>query len=63
MLFTSSVQLDHLQQIAAELGVDVLAGLAKLKIASIGPTMTEALRAAGLEPAVEPSTSSWAFDS
>ncbi|WP_321476234.1 uroporphyrinogen-III synthase [uncultured Paludibaculum sp.] len=61
VLFTSSVQLDHLQQIAAELGVDVLAGLSKLKIASIGPTMTEALRAAGLEPAVEPATPKLGF--
>ncbi|MGC4056173.1 MAG: uroporphyrinogen-III synthase [Paludibaculum sp.] len=61
VLFTSSVQLDHLQQIAAELGVDVLAGLAKLKLASIGPTMTEALRAAGLEPDVEPVTPKLGF--
>lgn len=61
VLFTSSVQLDHLQQVAAGLGIDVLSGLSKLKLASIGPTMTEALRAAGLEPAVEPATPKLGF--
>lgn len=61
VLFTSSVQLDHLQQVAARVGVDVLAGLKRVVIASIGPTMSEALRAAGLEPAVEPATPKLGF--
>jgi uroporphyrinogen-III synthase len=49
--------LTHLLQIAAEEGVEeqATAALRKLVIASIGPTTSEALREAGLEPDFEPS--------
>jgi uroporphyrinogen-III synthase len=55
-LFTTSVQLTHLLQIAAEEGVEdqAIAALRKLVIASIGPTTSEALREHGLEPDFEP---------
>ena len=55
-LFTSGIQLTHLLQIAEERGQGALlrAGLAKLVIASVGPLMTETLRAAGLPPDIEP---------
>lgn len=61
VLFTSSVQLEHLQQVAGRIGVDVMSGLARTTIASIGPTMTETLRVAGLEPAFEPSSPKLGF--
>lgn len=55
--FTTSVQVAHLLQIAAEEGLEqeVRAALRKLVIASIGPTTSEALREQGLEPDLEPS--------
>jgi uroporphyrinogen-III synthase len=57
ILFTTSVQLNHLLQIAAEEGIeqDVRAALQKLVIASIGPTTSETLREFGLPPDFEPS--------
>ncbi len=56
-LFTTGVQIDHLLQCADQLGnrAEVTAALAKLFLASIGPTCTEALREHGLTPALEPS--------
>lgn len=51
VLFTSSIQLDHLFQIAAGIGIeDEVRGAlrAHCAIASVGPIMTEALSAAGL---------------
>lgn len=56
-LFTSSIQLDHLLATADELGLlaQVEAGLAGYTVvASIGPTMTEALEAAGVRPDIVP---------
>jgi uroporphyrinogen-III synthase len=56
-LFTSSIQLDHLMEIAASLGIEaeVRRALAEdVVIASIGPVMTGALTAAGYPPDVIP---------
>jgi len=56
-MFTTSVQLTHLLQIAAEerIELEVTAALRKTLIASIGPTTSEALREQGLPPDFEPS--------
>jgi uroporphyrinogen-III synthase len=57
VLFTSSVQLDHLFQIAQGMGIaqDVRATLSDYAaIASVGPIMTEALEAAGWTPDIIP---------
>ncbi len=58
-LFTSSIQLDHVLQIAFELGLEAetLDQLRRIQVISIGPTMSEALRAAGIEPSFQPSIS------
>ncbi len=55
-LFTSGVQLTHLLEIAERRGMiePLRAGLSRVVIASIGPLMSEALRAAGLAPDIEP---------
>ena len=55
-LFTSSVQLTHLLQVAERLGAArrLRDGLSRVLIASVGPLMSEALRAEGLEPDIEP---------
>lgn len=56
-LFTTSIQVTHLLQIAAEEGIEspVRDALRKLVIASIGPTTSEALRESGFPPDFEPS--------
>lgn len=56
-LFTTSVQIDHLMRIAGEMGMeaDARAGLERARIASIGPTTSEALEEFGFHPAMEPS--------
>jgi uroporphyrinogen-III synthase len=57
VLFTSSIQLDHLLQIAKEQGIDkdVRSALAQYAaVASVGPIMTEALEAAGLPVDIVP---------
>jgi uroporphyrinogen-III synthase len=54
-MFTTSVQVTHLLQIAAEEHVEVTDALKRLVIASIGPTTSEALRDHGLTPDLEPS--------
>lgn len=56
-LFTTSVQLDHLLEIAHRQGKQpqALEALSRIYIASIGPTCSEALREHGLKPALEPS--------
>ncbi len=57
VLFTSSIQLDHLFQIAEEQGIaeDVRSSLAQhTAVASVGPIMTEALEAAGLPADIVP---------
>ncbi len=57
VLFTSSVQLEHLLETAAELGLSeqVMEGLRHAMIGSIGPMMTETLEEHGLPPDVIPS--------
>jgi uroporphyrinogen-III synthase len=57
VLFTSSIQLDHLLQIAAQRGIEaeVRSTLAQYAaVASVGPIMTEALEAAGLPVDIVP---------
>jgi uroporphyrinogen-III synthase len=56
-LFTSSVQLTHLFQIASELGIeeDVRKGLRSTVVASIGPTTSETLAEIGVPADMEPS--------
>jgi uroporphyrinogen-III synthase len=56
-LFTTSIQIDHLMRIAAEMGLESAArqGLSRARIASIGPTTSEALEEFGFHPAMEPS--------
>lgn len=56
-MFTTSVQVPHLLQIAAEEGVgtQVKSALDRMVIASIGPTTSETLRDHGFQPDLEPS--------
>jgi len=54
VMFTTSIQVTHLLQIADEEGVEVTDALRRLVIASIGPTTSEALRDHGLTPDLEP---------
>lgn len=56
-MFTTSQQVVHLMQIARDTGIEdeVIAGLRRSVIASIGPTTTETLAEYGLAPDVEPS--------
>jgi uroporphyrinogen decarboxylase len=56
LVFTNARQVDHLLQIAREEGVEgeLRAALARTLVASIGPTCTEALQAAGLPVDVQP---------
>jgi uroporphyrinogen-III synthase len=57
VLFTTAVQIVHLMRVAEEQGIarELLNGLRKTMIGSIGPTTTEALEEYGLKPAFEPS--------
>lgn len=57
VLFTTSIQADHLFRIAGEAGLEAEArqGLARAMIASIGPTTTEALEEHGVRVDFEPS--------
>jgi len=56
-LFTTGVQIEHFLEFAGRQGKReaALRAMAKLFIGSIGPTCSEALRAGGLSPAMEPS--------
>ena len=57
VLFTSSIQLDHLLMIAKELGIEdrVLKALREhIAIASVGPVMTSALESLSLPPDIIP---------
>jgi uroporphyrinogen-III synthase len=54
VLFTTSIQIDHLTRVGAELGLDLQPALAQTVIASIGPTTTEALAEHGLTADLEP---------
>lgn len=58
VLFTTSVQVGHLFQIAGQEGIDadrLRAALDGVVVASIGPTTSEALREYDVEPDLEPS--------
>ncbi len=57
VLLTTSIQVTHLFQVAAEMSLEpaVRQGLSRMMIASIGPTTTEALADYGLAPDLEPS--------
>jgi uroporphyrinogen-III synthase len=65
VLFTSSVQLDHLLSVAADAGREdrVRSSLAeRIVIASVGPVMTDALLAEGITPDITPRHSKmWAL--
>jgi uroporphyrinogen-III synthase len=57
VMFTSSIQLEHLLQIAREQGVEaqVIDALRHYTaVASVGPVMSDSLRAAGLPVDIEP---------
>ena len=56
-LFTTSVQIEHFLEFADERHQrdDAIRALKRIFIASIGPDTTEALKANGLEPVLEPS--------
>jgi len=54
VVFTASVQWEHLHEIARKMAVDLAPRMRALKIVSIGPTMTETIRAAGYDPWLEP---------
>jgi uroporphyrinogen-III synthase len=56
-LFTTSIQIQHLLQIAAQENIasKALTGLKRAVIASIGPTTSEALIEQGIQPDFEPS--------
>ncbi len=56
VLFTTSIQVDHLLQVAAEAGLEerLRAALRDTIVASIGPTCSEALREHGLAVDLEP---------
>jgi uroporphyrinogen-III synthase len=57
ILFTSSIQLDHLMMVADDLGLqsDVITALCEYTaIASVGPVMTTALEAAGIPVEIVP---------
>jgi len=53
-LFTSATQVYHLFQVAGADAPPLRVAMARMVIASIGPVCSEALRAHGLEPDVEP---------
>ena len=52
-MFTSSVQLDHLLEVSARMGSFCQKALTQVRIASIGPTMSERIRQEGLTVWVE----------
>jgi uroporphyrinogen-III synthase len=54
-LFTTATQVTHLFEVAGQMGVapEVQQRLARVVVASIGPTTTEELREHGLTPDVE----------
>lgn len=57
LLLTTGVQIEHLLRVASEMGIEehVRANLLRVFVASIGPSTTEALKEAGIEPDFEPS--------
>jgi len=57
VLFTTAIQMSHLASVARELGIEqqVLDGLRRCRVCSIGPTTSEALEEFGIHPSMEPS--------
>jgi uroporphyrinogen-III synthase len=57
ILFTTSIQAQHLLRIAAEQGVEeaIRRALGRMVVASVGPTTSETLREAGIRVDLEPS--------
>jgi uroporphyrinogen-III synthase len=57
ILFTTSMQIQHLLRIAAEQGLEdaVRRALARIVVASVGPTTSETLRESGIRVDIEPS--------
>ncbi len=57
LVFTSAVQIEHLAEVAARLGVDAQlpAWINRCVVASVGPVCTRALAARGIRPGVEAS--------
>jgi uroporphyrinogen-III synthase len=57
VLFTTGIQVAHLFQVAAEMNLerDMLQGLRRAIVASIGPTTSEELQRKGIQPDLEPS--------
>ena len=56
-IFTSSIQLDHLLEVAGELGVEekvIHALREQIAVASVGPVMTASLGAQGIRPDIVP---------
>ena len=58
MAFTSQPQFLRLLEVARKTGIEekLFAGLARVKIAAVGPVVAEQLRTAGLAVAVMPET-------
>jgi uroporphyrinogen-III synthase len=56
VLFTTSVQLQHLMRVASEASLEtkILGALPRMVVGSVGPTTSETLREFGLEPDLEP---------
>jgi len=56
VVFTTSIQIVHLLQIAREMGLEdaVRQGLARIVVGSIGPVTSEELREQGISPDFEP---------
>jgi uroporphyrinogen-III synthase len=56
-MFTAAIQAHHLLQVAERMGMkkELMAALAKMKIASIGPVTSEALDEYGITASMEPS--------
>jgi len=56
-LFTTSIQVEHLALVSREQGIEenMLSGLRKCRVCSIGPTTTEALEEFGVHPSMEAS--------
>jgi len=57
ILFTTSVQLQHLMKVAAEekLEAQIVEALSRMVVGSVGPTTSETLREFGVAPDLEPS--------
>jgi uroporphyrinogen-III synthase len=57
VLFTTGIQVAHLFQVAAEMNLekDMLQGLRRAIVASIGPTTSEELQRKGIRPDLQPS--------